>query len=138
MTPSPARPTTVAEILEHLYWYKATVIPHPKRGGESAYDGDTIYLELDPGFNRAWREDTRVARIDAPELRGDEKADGLVARKRLRELCPVGTVVYVRTFKDKGKYGRYVADIYLPDEEGAVRCVNDVLVQEGLAEYKEY
>lgn len=138
MTRSADGLTTVAEIEECLYWYRATVIPHPKRGGESVYDADTLYLELDPGFNRAWREDTRVARIDAPELRGKERQEGLRARDWLREALPVGAVIYVRTWKDKGKFGRYVAELYLPREDGTVICLNDVLVAEGLAEYKEY
>ncbi len=41
-------------------------------------------------------------------------------------------VIFVETHKDKkGKYGRYLVDIYLPDEFGT--NVGEVLVNEGLA-----
>jgi endonuclease YncB( thermonuclease family) len=135
----PFRPKTVAAIEECLYWYKAVVMAHPKRKGESAYDGDTLWLELQPGFDRGWREDTRVARIDAPEVnRRASVVLGKVSRDWLRAKLPIGTKIFVRTFKEAGKYGRYVADLYLPKEDGTVECINDLLVEEGHAVYKEY
>ena len=37
----------------------------------------------------------------------------------------------------KGKYGRYLADIWL-EEDGSWVNINDLMVQQGHAEYKEY
>ena len=35
---------------------------------------------------------------------------GLLAKKFVEEFMPVGTVVTLRTYKDAGKYGRYLGD----------------------------
>ena len=46
--------------------------------------------------------------------------------------------IIIGTFKDKkGKYGRYLGEIWLP-HEGEIINVNDLLVKQGYAEYKEY
>ncbi|MFZ0391028.1 MAG: thermonuclease family protein, partial [Calditrichia bacterium] len=115
---------------EDLYYYSATV--------ESVYDGDTVKVNVDLGF-KTWihTETLRLARINAPELRGDERPRGLVSRDFLRDLI-LDKQVVIRTFKDKqGKYGRYLADIYLQREEEWIN-VNDLLVSEGYAVYQEY
>ena len=39
-----------------------------------------------------------------------EKKYGLLAKKFVEEFMPVGTVVTLRTYKDAGKYGRYLGD----------------------------
>lgn len=108
-----------------LYKYKATII--------SIYDGDTVTAEIDLGFNITITEKLRLSDIDAPEVRGSEKPRGIISRDRLREKI-LGKEVFIHTNKDKkGKYGRYIAEIYLDDIN-----VNHWLVDEGLAEYKEY
>jgi micrococcal nuclease len=52
-----------------LYHYKAKII--------EVYDGDTCTIDIDLGLN-IWNkgEKIRLNRINAPELRGDEKAKG--------------------------------------------------------------
>ena len=109
-----------------LYHYKGVVV--------SVYDGDTIRVNIDLGFNN-WiiNEPIRIARIDAPEVRGEERADGLLARDVLRNLL-VDSEVIIKTYKDKaGKYGRYVAEIEHKGEN-----ISDWLVKNGFAEYKKY
>lgn len=113
-----------------LYHYKAKVI--------SIYDGDTIRLDIDLGL-KTWirNEPIRLARINAPELRGSERAAGIEARDFLRSLIQEKDVV-VQTLKDdKGKYGRYLGEI-LFEKDGAWININDLMVQNGHAEYKEY
>lgn len=119
------------------YNYKARVI--------DAYDGDTITVEIDLGFDITHIIKIRLARINAPEVRGAEKIAGIIARDWLR-VNMVGKSVEVKTYKDKReKYGRYLADVfyYLPTSESgwendAVVCVNDELVKQKLAIYKDY
>lgn len=112
-----------------LYEYKVKVI--------SVYDGDTITAEVDLGFKINFTEKFRLARINTPEIRGEERPDGLISRDRLRELV-LEKEAYIKTYKDKkGKYGRYLADLYI-EVDGSLTCLNDLLVNEGLAEYKEY
>jgi micrococcal nuclease len=131
-------PKTNTDMTELLWWWRGRIAAHPGRGGHSAYDGDTLMLEIDRGFNDVSLRDTRLARLNAPELKGPSRDRGLRARDRLRELCPVGTRVYVRTYKDKDKYGRYLADLYVVDAEGSLRCINDQLIAEGVADPAEY
>lgn len=78
-------------------------------------------------------EKVRLFRINTPEVRGKEREEGLISRDWLRDKI-LGKDVVLHTHKDKkGKYGRWIADVYLNDE-----CLNDSLVAEGLAEYKDY
>jgi endonuclease YncB( thermonuclease family) len=63
----------------------------------------------------------RLFGINAYEvsLRGgttpEEKAKGIEARDLLRKMLPEGTEILVETIKDgKGKYGRYLANVWIP------------------------
>ena len=110
-----------------MYTYKANVI--------KVYDADTITVVIDLGFKMTFQTVLRLNRINAPEMRGSEKISGKISRDRLRMLVLDKTIT-VKTNKDKtGKYGRYIADIYV---DGIDECINDLLVTEGLAVYKEY
>ena len=107
-----------------LYHYRALII--------SVYDGDTVRADIDLGC-KVWirNEPLRLLGIDAPEIRGEERPRGLVSRDFLRELI-LGKEVFIRTLKDrKGKYGRYLAEIYL---EGEDRSVNQIMIDSGMAE----
>lgn len=108
------------------YLYRATVA--------SIYDGDTFRADVDLGFFTWLRNvNFRMNGIDTPELRGDaaEKAAGVAARDRLRELMPVGSAVLIQSTK-AGKYGRYLADVFVEVGEETVH-VNQALVDEGHA-----
>lgn len=111
---------------ESLYIYRAKIV--------SVYDGDTVTADIDMGLNIwAHGEKLRLHRINTPEIRGNERDQGLISRDWLRERL-IDQEVMIQTIKDKkGKYGRYLAEIYLDDVN-----INDQLVAEGLAEYKEY
>jgi len=100
----------------------------------SVYDGDTITVDIDLGFNVWLRaEKVRLARINSPEIRGVEKESGEKARDWLRQAIG-GEKVVIKTHKDqKGKYGRWIADVI---HNGS--CINDVLVAKGLAKYQSY
>tara|TARA_R110000796_G_scaffold248124_3_gene374574 strand:- start:172 stop:510 length:339 start_codon:yes stop_codon:yes gene_type:complete len=112
-----------------MYEYRANII--------KIYDGDTVTAKIDLGFKVNFTENLRLLRINTPEIRGEEREQGLISRDRLRELI-LNEDVIIKTKKDKkGKYGRYLAEIYLETEDGLIN-VNDWLVIEGLAEYKEY
>ena len=95
------------------------------------YDGDTITVDVELGFTVHKEEKLRLARINAPELKGPERTDGLISRDALRELLNDQDI----TFKDegKGKYGRTIAEIYIDTIN-----VSDWLVANGYAEYRNY
>lgn len=104
-----------------IYAYRAHVV--------SVYDGDTVTAVVDLGFHVSQEMTLRLCGIDTPEVRGEERPQGIVARDRLRELILDKDVV-IRTKKDKReKYGRYLATVYVNGVD-----VNALLVDEGLAE----
>lgn len=73
-------------------------------------DGDTFEASVDLGFQVYFRERFRLLNYAAPEVKGPEKALGLVAKKKLEELLPVNFVVTMKS-KRMEKYGRWLADV---------------------------
>lgn len=124
--------------MSRFFNYKAQVI--------SVYDGDSFRANVDVGFNIIKRNiPFRLARIDTPEIRGDERPEGLVAEERTRELIENEEVIIHST--EKGKYGRWIVEVYFHEneeillEEDSIEemtNLNDLLVEEGLAEYVYY
>ena len=110
-----------------MYQYKAKVV--------NVYDGDTITVDIDLGL-KVWVRDEklRLYGINAPELKGKERDKGLESRDHLRDILPTGSVITIRTIKDKkGKYGRYLAEIFVDDVN-----VNEKMVDDGFAVFKKY
>ncbi len=115
----------------NLYLYKAKII--------SVYDGDTCRVDIDLGL-KVWlkNEKLRLLRINAPEMRGPEKEKGKASRDFLRNLI-LDKEVILQTKKDKkGKYGRYLAEIWMEDAAKNWINVNDLMVADGFAVYKDY
>ncbi|SHI95322.1 micrococcal nuclease [Malonomonas rubra DSM 5091] len=117
---------------ENCYYYRAKIV--------SVYDGDTCHADLDLGFG-IWKkkETLRLSRINAPEIRGESKEAGRLSRDYLRGLI-LDKEVMLQTLRDsKGKYGRYIAEIWLQDSvDDSWHNVNDLLVEKGHAIYQEY
>lgn len=107
-----------------MYTYKATV--------KSIYDGDTIRVDIDLGFDIIFKNQSiRLLGIDTPELRGEERAAGLLSRSFVEERIPVGSVINIETQKDrKEKFGRYLATVYYGEES---KNLNEELLQNGMA-----
>jgi micrococcal nuclease len=114
-----------------LYHYKAFVT--------DIYDGDTLTIDIDLGL-RTWikEESVRLHRINAPEMKGTERPKGILARDFLRSLI-LNKEIVIETIKDrKEKYGRYLGEIWLKLNETDYLNVNDEMVKNGHAIYKEY
>ena len=72
--------------------------------------------------------------INAPEVRGDSKPEGVKSRGWLRNRILNKDIIIIKTIRyKKGKYGRYLSIIYLDDINNS-----DELVSNGLAVYKDY
>ena len=114
-----------------LYHYKAVVT--------SVYDGDTCTVDIDLGLHTWIRgEKLRLHRINAPELRGKERPKGILSRDFLKSKIE-GKEITIETIKDKkGKYGRYLAEIWLEEKPGKFININDLIVKEGFAKYHKY
>lgn len=117
-------------MFSNLYHYKATVT--------KVYDGDTITVSIDLGMNFYRKKiKLRLHDINAPELRGKTLKEGRVSRDYLRSLV-LNRDVIIQTFRDKkGKYGRYLAKVWVQLEEEWV-CINSIMVNNGYAIHKEY
>lgn len=109
-----------------MYEYKALV--------RKVYDGDTVTVDIDLGFDIIVRgQKIRLLRINAPEVRGQERERGLKSRDALRGKIGSKWVTLKTQQDKKGKYGRWLGEIWIEGE-----CVNDWLVKEGHAEvYKK-
>ncbi len=105
------------------YKYKAEII--------RCVDGDTVDVWVDVGFDMRIKQRLRLYGIDTPETRTrdlTEKKVGLMAKARVQELLEAGKCYTIWTV-EKGKFGRYLARIYLEEDN----CVNDMLIAEDLA-----
>jgi len=115
-----------------MYEYRATV--------HSIYDADTFRLNIDLGL-KVWvnNEAVRLYGVDAPEMRGVERPAGLVARDYVRTVMPVGSDVTIRTYMDKkGKYGRWLADVFIGPQDEEPFHLATRLVELGHAVWKTY
>lgn len=95
-----------------------------------AVDGDTVYLDVDLGFNVRVVMDFRLLGINTPETVGPTKTAGIAAKAELERLLGLGALTIQTTKADK--YGRWLARIWVQHGEESV-CVNDSLVQGGFA-----
>jgi len=118
-----------------MYEYRAKVI--------GITDGDTVTLDIDLGLSVHVHERCRLYGINAPETHGvkkdsEEYRRGMAATEFLRNMIE-GKEVLIRTYKDtKGKYGRYLVEIweYIETDEDQILIgpsVNAEMVEAGHA-----
>ena len=97
-------------------------------------DGDTVDVDIDLGFG-IWLkgERVRIMGIDTPESRTRdkvEKAFGLAAKTRLKELLGKSAILQTQVNKDgedmKGKFGRILGDFKVDGKR-----VTEILAEEG-------
>lgn len=143
-------PQPVPEYFERsLHFYPVDII--------KVIDGDTVDVDINLGVGTWLRnERIRLWGINAPELKGESRQRGLIARAELesqlgtmldKELI-AGKKVFLKTILDKkgyeshGKYGRLLGEFYTKrtviesDTQPArtyVRNVNDWMVDNGHA-----
>ena len=92
-------------------------------------DGDTLDCIIDIGFSVFVKKRVRLHGIDTWESRTrdlKEKAKGLAAKARLRELIKENGNHFTLVSYELGKYGRVLGEIILDDD----RNVNDILIEE--------
>lgn len=95
------------------------------------YDGDTCTITFSMGLDIELKnQKLRLYGINAPEMRGATKEKAIAARDYLASLV-LNKKVLISTHLDKReKYGRYLAEVWLPDSD---RSVNQMLVDNGYA-----
>ena len=110
-----------------LFYYQITSNNKNSAYVEYVYDGDTFFIDADKGSDKF-----RLARIDAPELNGRTRIDGLKSRWALADLIENKNIEYID--QGRGYYGRIIAEVYVDD----TIHVSDWLVRHGYAVYKNY
>jgi endonuclease YncB( thermonuclease family) len=91
-------------------------------------DGDTAEFNVDLGCDININMTCRFNGINAPETSTKE---GKESKAWLENKLTPELPVVIQTVADKKeKYGRYLADVYLPN---STTSINDQLVKEGLA-----
>ena len=124
------QPTTSAHAeeipKEPAYLYRAVVV--------RVVDGDTIDVDIDLGFY-VWikKQRIRLFGIDAPEVTGETRQEGLAATEHLKSLIE-GESIILRTVKgaDGGdrddSFGRWLGTVYHGDID-----VNAEMIRSGYA-----
>ncbi|MFW6272496.1 MAG: thermonuclease family protein [bacterium] len=130
--------------IEEMYFYEITI-----ERKEDIIDGDTIDVNIDVGFGITIRERIRIFGIDTPELKTEEGQKAKeIARRILWEDITLNRY-FIRTYKKslkdqeglkafanevkKGKYGRYLGEIFVLTKTGKVWNYNQTLIENGLA-----
>ena len=106
---------------DNLYIYRAKIT--------RIVDGDTIVADIDLGFSVVLEKQIfRLSRINAPEMKEPTMLLALTSKDALSSKI-LGKDVVVKTKKDShDKYGRYLAEIFLGEEN-----INDWLLSEKYA-----
>lgn len=92
---------------------------------ERVVDGDTVWCQIELGFNICVREKLRLRGINAPELKTKL---GKKAKAFLHKILPKETFIVVRTSKSD-KFDRYLADLFVGN-----LYINQLLIDEGFAQ----
>lgn len=98
------------------------------------YDGDSVTLWVENGFNNFQLWKTRFLDIDAPEVRGSERELGLITKKWLADQI-LGQYIIIDAPNGKlDKYGRLLIRVYEKDDLLFEYSLNQKMVDMGLAE----
>ncbi len=105
-----------------LYHYRAVAL--------RAVDGDTLEVRISVGLDIYTNQHLRIAGFDAPESNGPDSERATAAKKALEEMT-MGRTLYIKTYKDKRSFTRYVADVAVADATGGLADVATAMVRLG-------
>lgn len=112
-----------------MYTYKAVVF--------DVHDGDTFKAKIDLGFSVGVEETFRMLGINAPELKGETIEQAKKSRDFLRATILNKAVIIESSKPEKRitqeKYGRYLANVFLINEDQTTTSVNALMVRNGFA-----
>lgn len=116
-----------------MYKYKAKV--------DRIVDGDTMDIVIDLGFKITTHQRIRLQGINTPETHkvkktSEEYKKGMAAKEFvMQRVADNNNEALIETEKDTGKYGRYIATVWLADN---TTSLNDELVEKGYAAVANY
>jgi endonuclease YncB( thermonuclease family) len=116
----------------NLYCYRVRVV--------DIIDGDSVRIDIDKGFED-WKvnQNVRLFGLNAPEIRTrdiHEKEMGYKVKAWVAAKFEVnGEYCIMESYYDKsGKFGRILGTFWLNDEDGNLYNLNELMLNEGLAE----
>lgn len=118
-------------MIDKLFHYKAEIL--------DVHDGDSIKVILDLGLSTKVKTSIRMLSINAPELSGKTKPDGIKSRDALIALLTDKDgkfkPVIVETIKDtkREKYGRLLGIIWVLQDDGSYLNANQWMVDNNYA-----
>ena len=99
---------------------------------EKWYDGDTATITL--------KLQCKVRLLDcwAPEVRGEERPQGLKSKSHIQRLVPEGSEVRLfipatGSLEDSLTFGRILGSMWAQNEDGSFTNVSDQMVKDGFA-----
>lgn len=101
-----------------MYEYKATIT--------NVVDGDTVDAIIELGFYLTAKLRLRLHHINAPEMRGEEKEQGLISKQFLIDRI-LNKEVIINTEKSDA-FGRWLAVIIIDGEN-----INETMLKAGYA-----
>ena len=107
-------------IREYIYTAKIT----------NVVDGDTVDMIVDLGFNTYVKERFRLARIDTAEINSKIEDERVLAQDAKSWMSNFLNKEVIFKSVKKDKYGRYLAELFLPNEDTSL---NQQLLNLGLA-----
>lgn len=113
-------------LTDNLYWYRAEL--------KEVTDGDTIKVDIDMGQRIHRSIKLRFETINAPEMKGVEKAAGQLAKEAAAKWLDKRHLV-IRTYQDPGSYDRYTAELFDAFTE---ESFSDYMIKNGFAEFYHY
>ena len=125
---------------EHRFVYRATV-DMTSRHALGAYDGDTIDLLFDLGFNLRVRHRVRLLDVNTPELRGETREEGVlfrdITRAWLRNAIERSSLEFPLTVltTKSDSFGRYLGTIFREKDEVSL---NQFLLNNGSPSYEKF
>jgi micrococcal nuclease len=90
---------------DKLYYYKGIVT--------YVVDGDTYDILVSMGFDMYQMIRFRLSYYNTPEVRGEEREEGLRVKAKVQEMIE-GKEVIIRSTK-KGSFSRYLAELWVDD-----------------------
>ena len=90
---------------ENLYYYKGIVT--------YVVDGDTYDILVSLGFDQYSMIRFRLSYYNTPEVRGEEREEGLRVKQKVVEMLE-GKEVIIKSTK-KGSFSRYLAELWVED-----------------------
>lgn len=101
----------------------------------NVHDGDTFDAEVDLGFDVKRKIRIRLARVNAPEVFGDEKPKGLVSKQFVEDNFLNKEVQILDEGLDS--FRRNLAEVYTTFENNDVN-LSDLMVNQNLAIYETF